>query len=127
MTEPRPEREPLYDPEEVKAAIRRATNSNEVVPLLEGNWKESPRDYETEDQAACGLIFDLSWWCDYRYSQIRQIALEAGLGQLFSKEEIDDIVDAAWEKQGGTVTPTRSEYPRLTSLAGGRNFHTDVN
>lgn len=94
-----PERDPLYDPEDVKAAIQRASNSDEVVPLLEGNWQESPRDYDTAEKAARGLIFDLAWWCDYRYGQVRRMALEAGLGQILSGEEIDDIVDAAWEKQ----------------------------
>ena len=94
-----PAREPLYDPEEVKAAIHRASNSDRVVPLLEGNWQGSSRDYDSAEQAACALIFDLAWWCDYRYSQVRRMARQAGLGQLFSGEEIDDIVDDAWEEQ----------------------------
>ncbi|QKY21846.1 hypothetical protein B4589_015610 (plasmid) [Halolamina sp. CBA1230] len=94
-----PDRDPLYDPADVEAAIRRASNSDRVVPLLEGNWQESSRDYDSAEQAGRALIFDLAWWCDYRYSQVRRMAREAGLGQLFSGEEIDDIIDDAWEEQ----------------------------
>lgn len=96
-----PSRDPLFTPEEVEAAIHRASNSDRVVPLLEGNWEDSSRSYKSPEEAARALIFDLAWWCDYRYSQVREMAWQAGLGQFYNGEEIDDIVDVAHSVQDG--------------------------
>lgn len=52
------------------------------------------------------LIFDLSFYTDYRFSQVRWLFRQTGMRNVFTDTEIDDIVEEAYFEQGGRSYPT---------------------
>lgn len=97
--------QPLSD-EQVWTLIEDARNSDRVVPLREGNWKESTGEYDSPEAAARAFIFDLSFYTDYRYSQVRRLFNQSGMSRVFSGAEIDDVVDEAKIEQNRRSYPT---------------------
>lgn len=97
--------QPLTD-EEVWTLLQSASNSDRIMPIVEGDWEQSTRAYDSREAAACALIFDLSFYASYRFSQVRRLFRQTGMRGTFTGEEIDDIVELAYEVQDGRSYPT---------------------
>ena len=52
------------------------------------------------------LVFDLSFYANYRFSQVRRLFKQTAMRNVFSKTELDDIVEEAYFKQNGRSYPT---------------------
>jgi len=76
------------------------------MPIVQGEWERSVRDYTTREDAARALIFDLAFYTDYRFSQVERLFRMTGMRNVFTKTEIDDIVEEAYEVQNGRSYPT---------------------
>lgn len=76
------------------------------MPIVEGDWEQSTRSYDSREAAECALIFDLCFYASYRFSQVRRLFRQTGMRGTFTDEEIDDIVELAYEVQNGRSYPT---------------------
>lgn len=97
--------QPLTD-EEVWTLLQTASNSDRIMPIVEGDWEQSTRSYDSPEAAACALIFDLSFYTNYRFSQVRRLFRQTGMRGVFSDEEIDDVVEVGYAMQDGRSYPT---------------------
>ena len=105
-TEPTPRfKQPLTD-DQIWTMLQTATNSSRIMPIVKGNWEASTRSYETREAAARALIFDLCFYADYRFSQIRRLFKQTAMRDIFTETELDDIVEEAYFKQNGRSYPT---------------------
>lgn len=86
--------------------LQTAVNSTRIIPIVEGDWKSSTRSYESREDAACALIFDLSFYADYRFSQVRRLFKQTAMRDVFTNTEIDNIVEEAYILQDGRSYPT---------------------
>ncbi|WP_135827083.1 hypothetical protein [Halorussus ruber] len=97
--------QPLSD-DEVWTMLQTAANSDRIMPIVKGNWQQSARDYDSAERAARALVFDLSFYTNYRFSQVRRLFRQTGMRDVLTDVEIDDIVEAAYFEQGGRSYPT---------------------
>lgn len=97
--------QPLSD-DEVWTMLQTASNSDRIMPIVKGDWKQSTREYDSREAAARALIFDLSFYTNYRFRQVRRLFRQTGVGDVFADTEIDDIVEEAYFEQGGRSYPT---------------------
>jgi len=105
-TDPTPRFEQPLSDDQIWTMLQTATNSARVMPIVEGNWKASTRSYETREDAARALIFDLSFYANYRFSQVRRMFNQTAMRDVFTKTELDDIVEEAYFEQDGRSYPT---------------------
>jgi len=92
--------------DQVWELLQTAANNNRIMPIVRGEWERSVRDYTTREDAARALIFDLAFYTDYRFSQVKRLFRMTGMRNVFAKTEIDDIVEEAYEVQNGRSYPT---------------------
>lgn len=78
------------------------------MPIMKGDWKSSTRSYEMREDAARALIFDLSFYADYRFSQVRRLFKQTAMQDVFTKMEINDIVKEAYFQQDGAIQRSRN-------------------
>jgi len=97
--------QPLSD-DQIWTMLQTAANSTRIIPIVKGDWKSSTRSYESREDAACALIFDLSFYADYRFSQVRRLFKQTAMRDVFTDTEIDDIVEEAYILQDGRSYPT---------------------
>lgn len=97
--------QPLSD-DQVWTMLQTATNSDRIMPIVKGNWRQSTRDYNSTESAARALIFDLSFYTDYRFSQVQRLFKQTGMRGVFTAPEIDDIVEEAYVEQNKRSYPT---------------------
>lgn len=97
--------QPLGD-DQIWTMLQTAANSDRIMPIVKGDWKLSTRSYDTREDAARALIFDLSFYANYRFSQIRRLFNQTSMRDVFTKTEIDDIVEEAYFMQNGRSYPT---------------------
>lgn len=105
-SEPTPRFEQPLTDEQVWHMLRTAANSERIMPIVEGDWERSTRKYESREDAAAALVFDLSFYTNYRFSQVQRLFKQTAMRGVFTDEEIDDIVEEAYFKQGGRSYPT---------------------
>jgi len=86
--------------------LQTAANSPRIMPIVKGEWEPSTRSYETREDANRALIFDLSFYADYRFSQVRRLFQQTAMRDVLTKTEIDDIVEEAYVQQNGRSYPT---------------------
>lgn len=75
----------------------------EAADVIGGGPAHAALDRVVDDRA---LIFDLSFYADYRFSQVRRMFNQTAMRDVFTKTEIDDIVEEAYLKQNGRSYPT---------------------
>ena len=97
--------QPLSD-DQIWTMLQTAANSARIMPIVKGDWESSTRSYETREDAARALIFDLSFYADYRFSQVRRLFQQTAMRDVLTKAEIDDIVEEAYFQQNGRNYPT---------------------
>ena len=97
--------QPLSD-DQIWTMLQTAANSARIMPIVKGDWKSSTRSYETREDAARALVFDLSFSANYRFSQVRRLFKQTVMRDVFTKTELDDIVEGAYFKQNGRSYPT---------------------
>ncbi|WP_232700608.1 hypothetical protein [Halobacterium wangiae] len=97
--------QPLSD-NQIWTMLQTAANSARIMPIVEGDWESSTRSYKTSEDAARALVFDLSFYADYRFSQVRRLFKQTAMQDVFTTTEIDDIVEEAYSRQGGRSYPT---------------------
>lgn len=97
--------QPLND-NQIWTMLQTAANSARIMPIVKGDWKSSTRSYETREEAACALIFDLSFYANYRFSQVRRLFNQTAMQDVFTTTEIDNIVEEAYDQQDGRSYPT---------------------
>lgn len=97
--------QPLTDAE-VMTMLKTASNRDRIMPIVSGNWQASTRTYQSCEDAARALIFDLSFYTNYRFSQVERLFNQTGVSNVFTKEQINDIVEEAYFEQGGRSYPT---------------------
>jgi len=97
--------QPLSD-NQIWTMLQTAANSARIMPIMKGDWEASTRSYETCEDAARALIFDLSFYADYRFSQVRRLFNQTAMRDVFTKTELDDIVEEAYFEQDGRSYPT---------------------
>ena len=51
-------------------------------------------------------MFDLSFDTEYQFSQVRRLFKQTAMRDVFTKTEIDDIVEEAYVQQNGRSYPT---------------------
>jgi hypothetical protein len=105
-TEPTPRFEQPLSDNQIWTMLQTAANSARIMPIVKGDWKASTRSYETREDAARALIFDLSFYADYRFSQVRRLFNQTAMRDVFTKTEIDDIVEEAYFEQDSRSYPT---------------------
>ncbi|WEL27468.1 hypothetical protein [Haloferax volcanii] len=97
--------QPLSD-DQIWMMLQTAANSARIMPIVKGDWKSSTRSYETREDAARALVFDLSFYANYRFSQVRRLFKQTAMRDVFTKAELDDIVEEAYFEQNGRSYPT---------------------
>ena len=97
--------QPLSD-DQIWTMLQTAANSDRIMPIVKGDWESSTRSYETREDAARALVFDLSFYANYRFSQVRRLFNQTGMRDVFTKTELDDIVEGAYFEQDGRSYPT---------------------
>jgi hypothetical protein len=97
--------QPLSD-DQIWTMLQTAANSARIMPIVKGDWKSSTRSYETREDAARALVFDLSFYANYRFSQVRRLFKQTAMRDVFTKTELDDIVEEAYFEQNGRSYPT---------------------
>jgi len=65
--------------------LQTAANSPRIMPIVKGEWESSTRSYETREDAARALIFDLSFYADYRFSQVRRLFQQTAMRDVLTK------------------------------------------
>jgi len=97
--------QPLSD-DQIWTMLQTAANSARIMPIVKGDWESSTRSYETREDAARALVFDLSFYASYRFSQVRRLFNQTAMRDVFTKTELDDIVEEAYFEQDGRSYPT---------------------
>jgi hypothetical protein len=97
--------QPLSD-DQIWTMLQTAANSARIMPIIKGDWESSTRSYETREDAARALVFDLSFYANYRFSQVRRLFNQTAMQDVFTETEIDDIVEEAYFEQDGRSYPT---------------------
>jgi hypothetical protein len=97
--------QPLSD-DQIWTMLQTAANSARIMPIVKGDWESSTRSYETREDAARALVFDLSFYANYRFSQVRRLFNQTAMRDVFTKTELDDIVEEAYFEQDGRSYPT---------------------
>ena len=97
--------QPLRD-DQIWTMLQTAANSDRIMPIVKGDWRSSTRSYDSRENAARALIFDLSFYADYRFSQVRRLFNQTAMRGVFTKTEIDDLVEKAYFMQDGRSYPT---------------------
>jgi len=97
--------QPLSD-DQIWTMLQTAANSDRIMPIVKGDWESSTRSYETREDAARALVFDLSFYANYRFSQVRRLFNQTAMRDVFTKTELDDIVEGAYFEQDGRSYPT---------------------
>lgn len=97
--------QPLAD-DQIWMMLQTAANSARIMPIVKGDWESSTRSYETREDAARALVFDLSFYANYRFSQVRRLFKQTAMRDVFTKMELDDIVEEAYFEQNGRSYPT---------------------
>lgn len=105
-SEPTPRFEQPLSDNQIWTMLQTAANSARIMPIVKGDWESSTRSYETREDAARALIFDLSFYADYRFSQVRRLFQQTAMRDVLTKTEIDDIVEEAYIQQNGRSYPT---------------------
>jgi len=104
--EPTPRFEQPLSDDQIWTMLQTAANSARIMPIVEGDWESSTRSYETREDAARALIFDLSFYADYQFSQVRRLFQQTAMRDVLTKTEIDDIIEEAYIQQNGRSYPT---------------------
>jgi len=104
--EPAPRFEQPLSDDQIWTMLQTAANSARIMPIAKGDWESSTRSYETREDAARALIFDLSFYADYRFSQVRRLFQQTAMRDVLTKTEIDDVVEEAYVQQDGRSYPT---------------------
>lgn len=105
-TDPTPRFEQPLSDDQIWTMLETAANSARIMPIVKGDWESSTRSYKTRKNAARALIFDLSFYTNYRFSQVRRLFNQTAMRDVFTKTEIDDIVEEAYFAQDGRSYPT---------------------
>ena len=97
--------QPLSD-DQIWTMLQTAANSARIMPIVKGDWESSTRSYGTREDATRALVFDLSFYANYRFSQVRRLFNQTAMRDVFTKTELDDIVEEAYFEQDGRSYPT---------------------
>jgi hypothetical protein len=100
--EPTPRFEQPLSDDRIWTMLQTAANSARIMPIAKGDWESSTRSYETREDAARALSF----YADYRFSQVRRLFQQTAMRDVLTKTEIDDVVEEAYVQQDGRSYPT---------------------